>query len=158
MNLFFNEKLRNSGILAITFFALVVLVLLPAGEYHAHGVVVKVNSLTSPFNDYGMLITFSAAIFVVFAVAVRLSGHRRHASPFGYILISGGVLGLMVPDAIRRGAQKIVNGDDGRSIAVKLLPGFWLTLAVTILLFVIAFLAFFWERNSPTDGEASKLR
>ena len=158
MNFFSNERRRNSRILAITFFALLVLVLLPAAEYHAHGVAVRVNSITSPFNDYGLLIAFSAAIFVVFALAVRLSGHRRHSSPIGYMLFSAGVLGLMVPDVIGRSARTIVNGVDGGSVAVKLLPGFWLILAVAVLLFVLAFLAFYWEKNSPTDEETTKMR
>ena len=135
-----NER-RPSTILVINFAALVVLVILPAGGYQLHGATIRVSSLSPPFPDYGIFLATSAALLVLFVIVARLHGHRRRVSPLSYVIASGGVLGLMVPDIITSSNRTITIGAHERLVQVDLLVGFWLTLAAAVLLFASASIA-----------------
>lgn len=151
-----NER-RMSRVLAINFVALVVLVVLPAGGYQAHGATIKVSSLSPPFADYGVFLATSAVFLALFVIAARLYGHRRRVSPLGYVIAAGGVLGFMVPDIITSSNRTIAIGARERLVQVDLLVGFWLTLVAAVLLFAIASVAFFAESNARNvDRRASR--
>ena len=148
MNSQSEEEDRTSRVLAINFVVLLALMAFPAGEYKTHEAIIKVNSLSSPFADYGVLLVTSAAFLALLMIASRLYGHRRHVDPLGYVIIAGGVLGLMVPDVITSANRSIRIGASGRLIQVDLSVGFWLAFAATVLLFVVASIAFFAKSNA----------
>ena len=144
-----NQRLA-SRILVINFVTLVVLVILPAGGYQLRDATIRVSSLSAPFADYGIFIATSAALLVLFAIVARLYGHSRRVSPLSYVIASGGVLGLMVPDVIASSNRIITISAHKKlvPIQVHLLVGFWLTIATAVLLFAIASVVFFAENKT----------
>ena len=144
---------RMSRILSINFLVLVVLVILPAGSYVAHGATVRISSLSSPFADYGVFLATSAVVdALLIGISTRLYGRHRRVSPIGYVMVAGGVLGLMAPDIITSANRSVPIGANGHLVQVGLLFGFWLTFAAAILLFTIASVAFF-ERSKTRNSD-----
>ncbi len=141
----FENTRRNSVILAINFVALLGLVFLPAGRYQVHGAFIQVNALSPPFSDYGVFLAASVGVFAAFYLAIRLRGFRRSVSSLGYVVISGAALGFMTPDVITPGVMTVAVGAGSRAVPVHTLIGFWFTFAATILLFILASVAFFGE-------------
>lgn len=148
MNYFSGYEHQMSRVLAFNYAVLVTTLVFPAGSYVAHGVSVKVSSFSSPFADYGVFLATSAIFVSLFAIAARLYGRRRGVTPLGYVLVSGWVLGFMVPDIITSGNRTIAIGTDGRLVQVQLLAGFWLTLSVASLLLAVASTAYFAKSNA----------
>jgi hypothetical protein len=145
-----NER-RHSRVLAIIFVILVGLIFVPAGAYRVQGAKVQVNSLASPFSDYGVYLATTAAIFALLVIAPRRYSNRRRFTPLGYVVQSGAVLGLMVPDLIASRNRTFMTGASGHLVQVDLSLGFWLTFATAILLFSVACITFFLEKFEGTD-------
>jgi hypothetical protein len=161
----FENTRRNSVILAINFVALLGLVFLPAGDYQARGAAIKVNAFSPPFSDYGVFLAASVGVFAAFYIAIRLRGYRRGVSSLGYVVISGAALGFITPDVITPGILTIAIGAGSRTVPVHTLIGFWLTFAGTLLLFILASVAFLGELKakkltprSVNPGEATVWR
>ncbi len=115
------------------------IVFLPNGSYISGRSVVRINALSSPFSDYGV-VEISVVVVVVLLTLLTWARQSRggRISAWGSVFVCAGLLGILLPDMWQRNIISVPQGVGYKDIAVKLQYGFWMNLTLVATVLVIS--------------------
>ncbi len=125
------------------------IVFLPNGSYIWGRSVVRINALSSPFSDYGIV---EVSVVVVMVMLTLLTWARQsrggRISAWGSVYVCAGLLGILLPDMWQRNIISLPQGGGYKDIAVKLQYGFWMNLTLVATALVISSIVL-WNEPRP---------
>ena len=152
----FGTELRPSAVVKYGRIAVVTLGLtlgavtfLPNGSYMSGRSVMRINALSSPFSDYGVV---EIGIVVVVILLTLLTWARQwrevRKSAWGSVFICAGLLGTLLPDLWRHNTISVSQGVGHQFVAVTLQYGFWINLSLVVTLLIISSIVL-WNEPRP---------
>lgn len=118
---------------------LIAVIFLPNGAYVLGRSSININSLSSPFVDYGSVEVTVATVAVALLILARVR-HWKEARRSAWVLVLtfAGVLGSLLPDAWSRNTLSILKGDVRETVGIHLQYGFWLNLALVAAILTLS--------------------
>lgn len=116
-----------------------VVTFLPNGSYMSGRSVMRINALSSPFSDYGV-VEISIVVVVILLTLLTWARQWREVrkSAWGSVFICAGLLGTLLPDLWRRNTVFVSQDVGHQAIAVTLQYGFWINLSLVVTLLIIS--------------------
>ena len=117
--------------------------------------VMRINALSSPFSDYGVVEIGVVIIVILLTLLTRDEQWRGgRTSAWGSVFFCAGLLGALLPDLWMRNTISVSHGVEHQIIAVTLQYGFWINLSLVVTLLIISSIVL-W--NEPRSNGQAKL-
>ncbi len=127
---------------------------LPNGSYISGRSVTRINALSSPFSDYGVVEIGIVIIVILLTLLTRDKQWRGgRTSTWGSVFVCAGLLGTLLPDLWMPNTISVSPGAEHHIITVTLQYGFWINLSLVVTLSLISSIVLWNEpRSNPQTG------